>query len=237
MSERSVGLVIAMSAEARAVTGRDQPTERVLRPSAHVFLRVGGVGAAAAERNCDALLEAGAEALISVGFAAGLSPRSVPGTLAVPEEVRSPGGEVFLSDPNWRTALLAALESGFDLLPGNIATVDTVIGSDDKRALHRSTGAVAADMESAAVAERARRAGLPMIALRVISDGPDDDLPPTLLRAVDRFGRARYASLIGGILRKPGDAAALLRLRKGFNKAFDTLSRLVAVTGPEFNFR
>lgn len=232
MSAKCVGLVVAMSAEARALTGRRQPAEQVVELADNVFLRVGGMGAAAAEANCLALVEAGAGALASVGCAAGLTPECRPGALVVPAQVRSPQGEVFVTDTAWRTALLAGLSSEFSPLLGGIAGVNAITGAAEKRALKARTGAVAADMESAAVARVARRRGLPMIALRAVSDGPDEDVPEALLGGTDAFGRARFRSVLGALVRGPRDAAALARLRAGFNKACATLSHVVERTGP-----
>ncbi|MDH3317334.1 MAG: phosphorylase, partial [Gammaproteobacteria bacterium] len=116
---------------------------------------------------------------------------------------------------------------------GTIAGVGGIIERTEKHALHTRTGAVAADMESIAVARNARRRGLPMIAVRAISDGPEDALPISVLGVVDAFGRARYGALLGTLVRRPGDVAALARLRAGFSSACTTLSQVIARTGAE----
>ncbi len=234
MNASSVGLVIAMSAEARALTGNVQPTRQVVRLSPDVFLRVGGVGAKATEQSCAALLEAGADALIGVGCAAGLAAECLPGAVVVAEEVRTERGEIIPTDEAWRTALVAGLGSRFNPFLGTVAGVDGIIGAEQKRALRARTGALAADMESASIAGWARRQGIPMMALRVVSDGPDDAVPPSLLDSVDAFGRPRYGALLAALARRPKDALALARLRGGFNQACRALSRVSATTGLTF---
>ncbi len=234
MSGRIVGLVVAMSAEARALTGRAQPRAQVVRLGEYACLRVGGVGAGAAERSCAALMQAGAGALVSVGCAAGLVPDVRPGALVLPAEMRSARGEVYPADAEWRAALLEGLKNQINPLHGHIVGVDRVIGSAEKRALHQRTGAVAADMESVIVAQAARRRGLPVIALRVVSDAADDDVPDALLDTIDEFGRPRYGTLTGALLRRPRDVGALARLRRGFNEACNTLSRAAETTGLTF---
>jgi adenosylhomocysteine nucleosidase len=234
MSTRTVGLVIAMSTEARALTGRRQPLEQVVKLSERVYLRVGGVGARAAERSCAALVEAGAGALVSVGCAAGLTPECRPGALVVPAKVHSSRGEVLAVDGEWRAALLAALEARFSPLVGDIAGVDHVVGSAEKHHLRAAAETVAADMESAAVAVVAKRLGVPMIAIRAVSDGADDDVPGALPASIDAFGRARLPTLLNAVLRRPGDAAGVMRLRTGFNKACRTLSLVAADAGLTF---
>lgn len=220
-----------MSAEARSVTGRAQPTEEVVEIAEHLLIRVGGVGDSAAEKSCVALIAAGANALVSLGCAAGLAPACRPGSLIVPAELVSPQGEIFAVDPGWRAALLAGIQE-FNPVIGTLAGVDEIIGCSEKHALLTRTGAVAADMESIAVARNARRRGLPMIAVRAISDGPEDALPMSVRSAVDAFGRARYGALLGTLVRRPGDVAALVRLRAGFNSACSTLSQVIEQTGP-----
>ena len=234
MSARSIGLVVAMSAEARALTGRVQPLEQVVKIAESVYLHVGGVGGRAAERSCAALVEAGAGALVSVGCAAGLAPECRPGAVVVPAKVRSAQRELFAVDVEWRTALLAALESRFRPFLGDIVSVERVIGSTEKHVLRETAGTVAADMESVAVAREARRFDLPMIAIRAVSDGVDDDIPEALLVAVDAFGRPRLRSILDSVIERPGDAASFLRLRKGLKKACNTLSQVAANTGPTF---
>ena len=234
MGARTVGLVIAMSAEARAVTGCAQPLAQVAKLGERACLRVGGIGARAARLSCDALAEAGAGALLSIGCAAGLATDATPGTVILPREIRAVEGQVFRADPGWRQALLEALAGEFSPLSGDIVGVDRIIGSAHKRILRERTGAIAADMESLTVAQEAGRRGLPMIALRVISDAASDDVPESILRAVDAFGRPRYVALLGALVKVPGDAASAARIRRGFRDACSTISRIAAVTGPTF---
>lgn len=231
MTTRTIGLVVAMSAEATAVTGRRQPVERVVEVSPRVHLRVGGVGAQAAERSCAALVEAGASALASVGFAAGLSPICDAGRLVAPAEILSSNGEILSVDTAWLTALKAAIPSEIKAFGGQIAEVESVIGPEEKRALHRRTGADAADMESAAVVQFAARNGLPTIALRVVFDGLEEEIPPAFVADLDRFGRPHYGALLSALLGRPGDALCLARLHKNFRCASRVLSRVIDHVG------
>ena len=234
MSVKSVGLVVALSAEARALTGRAQPVARVVEVAERVFLRVGGVGASAAEASCAALIEAGAGALVSVGCAAGLTPDSRPGTLVVPRNVRSEQGAACGADAEWRAALIAVLEENLGLLSGDIVSVDRVLELTQKQGLNARTGAIAADMESVTIAHAARRSELPMIAVRVVSDGADDDVPRALLDTIDEFGRPSYGALLRAAAQRPAEVAALARLQTGFRRACKTLSRVAAATGLAF---
>jgi adenosylhomocysteine nucleosidase len=143
---------------------------------------------------------------------------------------RPPGGGGGRAE--WRAALLTALERQFSPFLGDIAGVEHVVGSAEKRVLGATSGTVAADMESAVVARQAMGFGIPMIAIRAVSDGVDDDIPKALPLSVDAFGRPRLWSILNAVIRSPGDAASFLRLRLGFEKACRTLSRVAATAGP-----
>jgi adenosylhomocysteine nucleosidase len=81
-------------------------------------------------------------------------------------------------------------------------------------------------MESFAVAEVARAGGLPFIAVRVIIDTADDDLPEAVLSAADSAGQVRIGRLLGAIARAPGDLPGLIRLAARYRQAGRSLARV-----------
>ncbi len=232
MSKRTLGIVVALSAEASALTGTSQPVECLVRLSDDVLMWVGGIGEKPAGRACAALVDAGAEALASVGTAAGLAPGCRPGTLAIPRDILSSSGEVFGVDAGWREALQAALDGRLEVTSGPLAGAETVIDVTGKQALSVQTGAVVADMESLAVAREAGRRGIPVLAIRAVSDGPLDEVPRAAFCSTDSFGRPRYLLLAWALARRPGDLRPLLRLASGFKTACKTLSAVAAQAGP-----
>jgi len=114
---------------------------------------------------------------------------------------------------------------GGDLLTSPIA-IDDVAG---KAAAFIRTGAVAVDMESSAVAAIAADHGIPFIAIRVIVDTAADELPQAAVEAM-QSGRVRISRLILGIVRRPRDVAALMRLADRYRAAKRSLTE-VARTG------
>ena len=69
---------------------------------------------------------------------------------------------------------------------GRLLTSARSVGSvEDKAALFERTGAVAVDMESAAIAEVAEQHGLPFLAVRVVVDSAGDVLPAAVTAAAD----------------------------------------------------
>jgi adenosylhomocysteine nucleosidase len=97
----------------------------------------------------------------------------------------------------------------------------------EKAAALRSTGAAAVDMESAAVAEVAAKHNLPFIAVRVIVDTAADFLPRAVV-AASRAGRVQIGRLIGGLILRPREIAALLRLAQRHRIAMRSLRAIGA---------
>ena len=74
-----------------------------------------------------------------------------------------------------RLALAAALELGLSARTGRVVTGDAFLASADKAAwLHQTFAGDAVEMEGAAALQVAHDHGVPMVLLRVISDGAGD---------------------------------------------------------------
>ncbi len=67
-----------------------------------------------------------------------------------------------------------------------------------KATLRAASGALAIDMESAAVAEAAAEAGVPFLVLRVIADPADRAIPPVALHGVAPDGSRRPWAVLRG---------------------------------------
>lgn len=139
----------------------------------------------------------GASALMSWGLAGGLTESVATGTIVVPDLLVSGAGQ-WQANAAWRQRLLDALGSRFGLSDGPLYTADRVITTlEDKSRLASSTGSVAVDMESAGVAEAAAEDSIPFVALRVVADGPKDELPDNAAALITPSGRTRYRGLLG----------------------------------------
>jgi len=131
------------------------------------------------------------QGVVSIGVSGGLRDSLPSGSLVIGDEWMHVGtrvdgvrSEVARSvgppaDRRWRAAALqAAAGCGVTAHQGELVTVDHVVGTvEEKRALAGRTTALAVDMESAAVAEVALAAGLPVVAARVILDPLEEALP------------------------------------------------------------
>ncbi|MET7904872.1 1-hydroxy-2-methyl-2-butenyl 4-diphosphate reductase [Streptomyces sp. NPDC005355] len=118
-------------------------------------------------------------AVIATGFCAGLAPGMHPGDLVVADETRDPAGRTRCTGSR---ILADALSRLHRTGPGRSVHLGPVVGSDHvvrgaERAALYTTGAIAADMESAATLRTAVRHGVrPVAAVRVIVDAPEHEL-------------------------------------------------------------
>ena len=146
-------------------------------------------------------LDAGARLLVSFGLAGALDAAVTSGAVLAPRRVVAEGGAPVAVSAPWH-ARVAALADEFRLVSGDLLTVRAALESPAaKRAAARASGAVGVDMESAAVATAAARAGVPFVAVRVAVDALDDALPRGALAFVDERGNRRLLPVLRAVLR------------------------------------
>jgi len=181
------------------------------------------MGDEAARKAAAGLKAGGASALMSFGFAGALDSNLRPGDLVLPQTVHS--GYSVPVDLGWRSRLRKRLPASLNIRDGMLATSKKVLSSPSaKLELGRSTGACAVDMERGAVAEIAAHAGIPFLAVRVISDAVEFSPPPVLLDAVRPDGSADLSLLLPLLLRGSVTLRTLLRLAVESRAACSTLS-------------
>lgn len=184
-----------------------------------------GPGAERAAVAAARAVDAGVQLLVSWGLAGALHARVAPGTVVAARRVVASTGEALAVDAVWHSSL-AALAADFALERGDLLSVPHVLESpESKRAAAAATGAVAVDMESAAIAAVAARAGVSFVALRVVVDGAGDALPAGAEQWLDERGNRRMTAT----LRAVGNWRqwrALLTLAKRYRVASQVLDRL-----------
>jgi adenosylhomocysteine nucleosidase len=227
-----VGVVVALLAEAAAL-GLRRPKPGLQPTDGHPrLIHISGMGADAATCAATALADAGATALLSFGTAGALAPDLGSGDVVCPRVVIDQDGLRYVADSAWRQRLAAG--NGWALNEGALLTAKLALtGRDEKYAAQLRYGAVAVDMETAAVAAVAKQRGLPFLALRAIVDEADTELPAAVIAATDAWGRPRPFSLIRGLLRAPSSVRQLPGLARAFNLASGAL-RTIAETTPDF---
>ncbi len=198
------------------------------------WLCVAGIGPERAGQAARALLACGADALASWGSAGALDPICVPGDLLLPAVVAAGPGQPWLAvDAVWQARLRRELQPHLTVRTGGLVQSPAVLGtSAAKRELHRRTGAMAVDMESAAVAEMAHTAGVPFVALRAVADNATTTLPRAALVALDQRGQLLAWRLLQALVRRPWEGTMLLKLGRDFAAARRTLRAVSRVAGP-----
>jgi adenosylhomocysteine nucleosidase len=198
----------------------------VLRPLLHVS-GIGEARAAAAARR----VAGGARLLVSTGCCGGLVDSSRSGALVIPRRVlrdstAHPGAA---PDDRWvARALHVAAELQLPHGDGPLVTVDrALVTPAEKRACHARCGALAVDMESAAVVEVAGELGVPCLVLRGILDGVDESLPDPPTDADGRLDPRRVIALATRPTAVVALAALALRLPRVMAPVARVLRRLV----------
>lgn len=212
-----IGFVTGVLREAACLGGLPEP--RMAACSGADFDR--------AEMEAGRLLERGATALVSFGLAGGLVDGLAAGALLVPDAVVTEAGERFVADPIWRRLSLGVFGSGLSQSGSDILVTTTipVTTTAAKRALAERTGAAAVDMESAAVARVAAKAGVPFLVVRAVADPVARGLPAAALAAVGPGGRVRPLAALAALAKAPHQIGTLLLLSLDSAAGLATLRR------------
>jgi adenosylhomocysteine nucleosidase len=156
--------------------------------SGDASLICGGIGAQAARRATEALIqEVRPGRVISVGFAGALD-----AAMKV-ADVLEPGLVVNAADG-------ARTETGSG--QGTLVSYSAVADRDQKQRLAKAYGAIAVDMEAAAVAQGAQVHGAEFGALKVISDAAEFTMPP-VERFISGDGQFRSAGFAAHVAMRP----------------------------------
>jgi adenosylhomocysteine nucleosidase len=170
-----------------------------------------GIGPVAAERAIEAVIESEKPCqVISAGFAGGLDP-----ALRV--------GDTLASDS-----------------PGSlILSRSTPIESpEEKVAAFRETGARMVDMETAVIAAACATAGIPLVAVRAVSDSADEPLPVPFEAWFDvGRQRARPFALVGHLLRRPSRVVPFARFVMRLPRVAEALAGEIARVLPSSALR
>ena len=218
-----LGIVVALPVESRTLTRRYGHVGETLRLGPDIHVRIAGMGSGPAVAAAAELHRKGATSLLNWGCAAALSPEVTPGRLLMPASFILPDHTTVHCDPAWWRRLNQPLA---DLKPAvtPLASTRTILATPQtKRKLHQETGAMAADMESAFLAQWCQEHRIPFVAIRAVSDDANTAVPAVVQGACGRDGTIDLWQLLRQLLRHPGQTAALLRLGRQFQYARDTL--------------
>jgi len=251
---KQLGIIAALPAEARCLAGTADKTDKTdatpsspYRLSNHVCLMVAGIGPKQASNAAAALIQQGADALLSWGCAGAISADIQPGTLMLPQIILSQSGlsqtepsqatkpripDTLHTDSAWLSHLSNLLSNFCKPVTGVLVSSNDIITKPaQKQALYQSSGAVAVDMESAAIAKAALDADIPFMAIRAIADAVDTTIPAYISGAMDIYGNINPVRMLGLLLTHPASWLQLMRLGREFNNAKATLSLVSETLG------
>ncbi len=234
-----IGLVVALPAEARSLIGRG----RWQQAEGHLFRRSrlnnstrlvivrSGLGMENAFLASQWLVAEGVVALGVSGVSGGLDPGLEPGDLVLADSVIKESDNTY--QQVWEAnskfveiAYAALIDREIPAYRGAIITAQKpVLSARNKQALFTKTNALAADMETAAVATVANNAGLPFFALRTVCDVATRTVPREIFDCLNQAGHVRLFHLFRMLLLKPPLVSDLLRSKRDFAVALATLGR------------
>jgi len=182
-----------------------------------------GIGRAACERAFASigLSQAGEpDFVISSGLAGALKNGLNPGDLVAAKKART-----LCNDANAEAdpALLEFAVRQGALPIEALITVDRLVQTANEKARLAFFGE-AVDMESAIVMTHFAVAKVPVLAVRAISDGPDEDLPIDFDRCITPQGAIKPMSLVNAIMRRPSRLPNLVRFGQQSNQAAHKLA-------------
>jgi len=165
-----------------------------------------------------------AELVIGTGVAGALSRGLKPGDLVLSDRLlmihadgqqANPGAAV--SAAHVRAIGHSLASAGIAYSTGAILTSNRVFTVAEKRSAKESTGAIAVDMETAAIASEAGVRGLPFVAIRAVLDEVHDEVVGAEM--ADEDGDVRPLAATAYLLRNPATVLKLPRMMRNLSRA------------------
>lgn len=175
-----------------------------------VLLLQAGMGLNGAAR---ALVRLDKPALIlSAGFCGGVGPGLGLGDVVVASHVMR-NTDSFPAEPSILKSATRALKTiGLPFHVGPILTVDEVVNPAEGFPGRADLQILAVDMESAYLADAARRQSIPFLGIKVVSDTPAEPWAAEARRFLDLDGRLKAVSLAATLFRHPSWIPRMVRL-------------------------
>lgn len=218
------GLVVALPEELTTLTSIKIEKGDCLFITDRLLVAYSGAGPTNATAAAELLVAKGAARLISWGCAAALGASLKPGDLILADKLIDAENNELAINADWHSYVQSIL-ANFVVVTGGclVESVSIVSTSTDKKQLHSLTGAVALDMESIAIAKVAKQYTLPFLAIRVIVDPVEMNLPLAINHSLNDGGEIVLKKLLAFLFLHPAELPGLIKLGLNFNAAKKTL--------------
>lgn len=190
---------------------------------ARVVLVESGPGFARARRATLALIDAHTPRfVVSCGFSGALQPGIDVGDIIMANEIVDTHGQQLPLTMDIPDQLPKRVHSG------KLVVSDELVSSvEEKLALGKAHDALAVDMESLAVGQVCRDAGVGFMAIRVISDDVSRDLPPEIQSVLAPTTGRRFGAALGALWKRPSCYKELWKLREQAHYASGQLAKFL----------
>lgn len=166
--------------------------------------------------------------VISCGLSGGLQPTLAPGSVVLASAVRDEIGEAVVAQKPVLKIARQALEDYGPVNEGEIVSATEVIATRAEKLAIGGSGRLAVDLESWSAARAAERAGIPWLALRVVVDPLDAELPEFARNPHDGYWRPAIKHALTG----PRATVDLIRLGLRADTAIRALQQALRHLAP-----
>jgi adenosylhomocysteine nucleosidase len=165
--------------------------------------------------------------VISAGFATGLDVSLKRGHILMADEVADIHGQHLPVDLHVRRE---SLTDNPALHIGRLLTIDHLLRTaEEKHRLGENHAALAANMETLGVAQACQQRGVRFLAVSIISDTVDDELPKEIELISDQKSlAAKLGAAAGALWKQPSMIKEMWQLKEDAIKASDRLAKSLA---------
>jgi len=179
--------------------------------------------------------------VIGTGVVGALSSGLKPGDLILSDRIMTIDGDgqlservITVSESHLRAVGRSLASAGIAYSTGAILTSHRVLATGaEKRRAKESTGAIAVDMETAAIAAEAAVRGLPFVAIRAVLDEVDDEVVGAEMADAD--GNVRPFAATSYLIRNPATMLKLPKMIRNLSRATAAIAdalTAIAYEGP-----
>lgn len=182
-----------------------------------------------------------AELVIGTGVVGALSNELRPGDLILADRILASRADREIAEQvtAFGEGQLAAIgrtlsAAGIEYSTGTILTTPGVLTVAEKRGAKEQTGAIAVDMESAAIAVEAAARGLPFVVIRAVLDEVDDEVAGAAAMA-DDLGEVKALAATAYLMRNPGTVLKIPRMIRNLSRATSAIADALEAIAYEGN--